>query len=1158
MSSFSRLIRFLAKDGKTYYGDALVPSGGGASDLTRVAQAKVIQGSPWGQHQVTDRVADVQKLLAPLAREDIRTVRCLGLNYEQHAIESNMPIPKYPVLFYKPVTAVTGPFDKIPVCAAAQEGEGLDYECELVAVIGKEGSNISEAQALSYVAGYAVGNDVSHRDWQLKRGGGQWGLGKGFDAWAPIGPAIVSSKLIADPQNLRIMTKVNGKTVQDSNTRDMIFGVAKTISILSQGTTLLPGDLIFTGTPQGVGMGRKPQVWLKDGDVVEVSLEGVGSCINKVEYEKTKAPSPAPASSSNAGYSQYSSYEYSTRPRTAMSTIGVESQQIICAVSESRGIAPTVGLAFVNLDMGEAVLSQIPDSQSYVRTLHKLAVFSPSKILILDTAAKTKSKLFCLIEENLDDLNSNLILLDRRYWAETTGVEFIEQLGFVQDVDSIKMSVDGNYFSVCCFAAAIKFIELAMNKTFPPRSLRIRYEASEGSMMIDLSTIRSLELIQNLQNQKSRDCLFGILNETLTPMGSRLLRSNVLQPLTDQQTLETRYDALEELSTKEDMFFATRAALKTILDADKILTQLIIIPTKPSLQITEQSINHIIMLKQFVVSIQPVYEALTGAKSVMLKEIRRNCTPSSIDPIKELIDEFVNEDITYAKQPLELRNQRTYAVKSGVNGLLDVARQTYKEANMDVHDLVDELQETHKLQLDLKYDSARQYYLSLNASELEDRNLPPVFINVIRKNNKIECSTLDLRKRSQKISDSHTEVLLMSDKAIQELIGEIRVYMSVLFKVSESVAMLDVLSSFAHNVTLHDYIRPRITQTLGIKAGRHPIKEKVQNTSFIPNDVFATQQSRFQIITGCNMSGKSTYIRSIALLSVMAQIGCFVPAEFAAFPIIKQLFARISIDDSIEANVSTFAAEMRETAFILRNIDKNSLVIIDELGRGTSPRDGLAIALAIAEALVESRALVWFATHFRDLAKILAERNGVVNKHLAVDMSDADKMAMLYKLTDGVVVEKHYGLQLAKVMPLPPDVIEYATQVTEKLHEQVERRKKASKAVIVSRKRKLLLGLREELMHACNGAMEGPVLQSWLQELQREFEVRMTAIEREADEADLESLAMDDDMADFEAVTDDAASVSRRDGYEATGSEEMSTQYAESTIEDDNNIADKY
>lgn len=393
----------------------------------------------------------------------------------------------------------------------------------------------------------------------------------------------------------------------------------------------------------------------------------------------------------------------------------------------------------------------------------------------------------------------------------------------------------------------------------------------------------------------------------------------------------------------------------------------------------------------------------------------------------------------------------------------------------------------------------------------------------------------------------------MSDKAIQDLIAEIRVYMSVLFKVSESIAMLDVLSAFAHNVTLHDYTRPRITQTLGIKAGRHPIREKVQNTPFIPNDVFATQQSRFQIITGCNMSGKSTYIRSIALLSVMAQIGCFVPAEFASFPIIKQLFARISIDDSIEANVSTFASEMRETAFILRNIDKHSLVIIDELGRGTSPRDGLAIALAIAEAMVQSRALVWFATHFRDLAKILAERNGVVNKHLAVDMSEADRMAMLYTLTDGVVSEQHYGLQLAKVMPLPSDVIIYATHVAEQLQAQVERRRKSSKAVIVGRKRKIILGLQEELAHAAGGAMEGVVLQSWLKELQREFELRMLSIEQEAIETDLRSLDLDVDMEEFEAGLTETGTVASGDGEAVMGG-----SGAESTIEDDSNMTDRY
>ncbi|KAL4940801.1 hypothetical protein BDV06DRAFT_213187 [Aspergillus oleicola] len=287
MPAFSRLIRFLAKDGHVYYGDAVLSAG--VSDIAKATKARVISGDIFGQHRVTDQIAEVKLLLAPLARRDIKTVRCLGLNYEQHAKESNLPIPKYPVLFYKPVTSIAGPTDDIPVPTLAQEGEGLDYECELVIVIGKEAKEVPESKALDYVLGYSVGNDVSHRDWQLKRGGGQWGLGKGFNGWAPFGPGIVSSELIRNPNALNISTKLNGREVQASSTKDMIFNVAQTVSFLSKGTTLLPGDLIFTGTPQGVGMGRKPALWLKDNDEVEVSLEGVGSCVNKVVFDKPSA-----------------------------------------------------------------------------------------------------------------------------------------------------------------------------------------------------------------------------------------------------------------------------------------------------------------------------------------------------------------------------------------------------------------------------------------------------------------------------------------------------------------------------------------------------------------------------------------------------------------------------------------------------------------------------------------------------------------------------------------------------------------------------------------------------------------------------------------------------------------------------------------------------
>ena len=287
MPAFSRLVRFLARDGHTYYGDAILPKD--ITDIGKAKTARIIKGDIFTSHTVTDQVADIRLLLAPLARNDIKTVRCLGLNYARHAKESNMPEPKYPVLFYKPVTSIGGPFDPIPVPLVAQDVPSIDYETELVAVIGTEARNVSKADALSHVLGYCVGNDVSSREWQLKRGGSQWNLGKGFDGWAPMGPGIVSSQIIKDPQALSISTRVNGKEVQRSSTGDQIFGVAETISFLSQGTTLVPGDLIFTGTPEGVGMGRRPQLWLKDGDVVEVSLEGVGTCTNKVEYEKQRA-----------------------------------------------------------------------------------------------------------------------------------------------------------------------------------------------------------------------------------------------------------------------------------------------------------------------------------------------------------------------------------------------------------------------------------------------------------------------------------------------------------------------------------------------------------------------------------------------------------------------------------------------------------------------------------------------------------------------------------------------------------------------------------------------------------------------------------------------------------------------------------------------------
>lgn len=270
-------------------------------------------------------------------------------------------------------------------------------------------------------------------------------------------------------------------------------------------------------------------------------------------------------------------------------------------------------------------------------------------------------------------------------------------------------------------------------------------------------------------------------------------------------------------------------------------------------------------------------------------------------------------------------------------------------------------------------------------------------------------------------------------------------------------------------------------------------------SEYVPNDYYATEQYRFHFVTGCNMSGKSTYIRSVALLQIMAQIGCFVPAEFAAFPIIYNIFARISTQDSIEANLSSFGVEMREMAFILKNVDSKSLAIIDELGRGTSNRDGMAIAMAISEALIDTGASIWFATHFIELARILADRPGVLNLHLAsntsIDEGGIPQLTMLYKATAGTVDdEHHYGIVLARAMGMPSSFIEVAEKVANDLRNKRESNRQNSESCKEMHRQKLMLNLYEALKQAANSSNMEALL-GYLRRLQEDYIVRLQEIE---------------------------------------------------------------
>ena len=214
-----------------------------------------------------------------------RDILCIGLNYKQHAAESNAEPPAHPVLFMKNAGTLQNPGDAIVLPRKLRSDE-VDYECELAVVIGKPCKNVSPAEALDHVLGYTCANDVSARDWQIARGGGQWCRGKFFDTFAPLGPYLVTPDDIPDPQALRIRTELNGETVQDSHTGDMIFDVASLISFLSGSTTLVPGTVILTGTPEGVGMSRAPQRYIRAGDEVTIEIEGIGRLTNPVVEEE--------------------------------------------------------------------------------------------------------------------------------------------------------------------------------------------------------------------------------------------------------------------------------------------------------------------------------------------------------------------------------------------------------------------------------------------------------------------------------------------------------------------------------------------------------------------------------------------------------------------------------------------------------------------------------------------------------------------------------------------------------------------------------------------------------------------------------------------------------------------------------------------------------
>ncbi|KAI0668609.1 muts domain V-domain-containing protein [Trametes maxima] len=778
-------------------------------------------------------------------------------------------------------------------------------------------------------------------------------------------------------------------------------------------------------------------------------------------------------------------------PTTARPQTGASSRyegSFIIAVLEGRGVGREVGMAALDKDTGRVSLVQLADCPTYVKTLHQMHLHSPSMILVPDTflaftdvslpsggrKSQTTSMLVQCITEEFDGVPIEPVM--RKYWNENAGLEFINQLTVDDDERAATLvAVSNKYYALSAASALFKHAELRLNTRFAASSLVIRYTQVEGTMLVDSDTARNLELVGNMSARKSAHSLFGLLNHTFTPMGSRLLRVNMLAPITVKSALEARLDVVEELIQTEDRFTEVKNSLKPLnkLDFDKLICSLASSEVRETSSAKSASarVAQMLNLRNIVQSLPRLAKALEGSRAQLLQIIGEMIADERLDKIARSVHESLNDEAAPSKGGLNAVNARVYAVKANYNRLLDVARETYKENVGDIYSLRNRLTQEHELPFALVYrDADAGFVFALKKTELEDAGgeLPHGFIDVTAQKGRLVFSSIELKKRNARMKDALDETLILSDKIIQDLTDEIVVDIGALYKASEAVALLDLLWSFAHASIL----RPEFTGTLAIKSGRHPVLETVQSAgAMVPNDVYCCEASSFQVVQGPNMSGKSTYLKQIALLTVMAMCGCFVPAEYGSFRIQDALLTRLSNDDDLEKSLSTFANEMVSTAMILGLATPDSLVLIDEVGRGTSVREGVAISHAIAEELIRLKPFVFFATHFNELTITLSRQPSVVNLHLSVQKSrpTASKFGMTfhYKIVDGAPETfEHYGLDLARLADLPAPVITEARRVAEFLSQQEERDQQQSHTSKLAIRRKALLRLRTQLGQA--------------------------------------------------------------------------------------------
>ena len=672
-------------------------------------------------------------------------------------------------------------------------------------------------------------------------------------------------------------------------------------------------------------------------------------------------------------------------------------------------IADRFGCAIADITTGDCFLTEVPNSQKLVDEINK---FSPAEIICNDS--------FFMSGVDTDDLKERLGIcifsLDAWYFDDDTCRKELREHFHVTNLEGLGIS---DYDSGIIAAGALFLYLKETQKTALSQMTTIRPYTAERYMLIDSSSRRNLELVETLREKQKRGSLLWVLDKTKTAMGARTLRSFVEQPLIDAEEINRRLEALEELNEKPMLRDEIREYLNPVYDLERLVSRISFKSANP---------RDMVAFASSLEMIPYIKQVLKDFQAPILKEIYEDM--DSLEDITDLIKRAIVDEPPLAQKDGGI-------IREGFNEDVDKFRSARTDGKKWLTELeTKERERTGIKSLKIKYNRVFGYALEVTNTFKE---LVPE--NYIRKQtlaNAERYITEELKNLENMILGAEDKLYALEYDLFSNVRDRVGQEVIRIQRTAKAIAGLDVFASLALVAERNHYVRPKVNEggIIDIKGGRHPVVEQmIDNDMFIANDTYLDNtKKRVSIITGPNMAGKSTYMRQTALIVLMAQIGSFVPADKAVIGIVDRIFTRVGASDDLASGQSTFMVEMTEVANILRNATAKSLLILDEIGRGTSTFDGLAIAWAVIEHISNTKlcgAKTLFATHYHELTELEGKLSGVTNYCIAVK-EKGDDIVFLRKIVKGGA-DKSYGIQVAKLAGVPDSVINRAKELVEEL-----------------------------------------------------------------------------------------------------------------------------